>query len=161
MTPSGTFTEFVIPAAAGRHPYDIVPGATGERRLWFTTSSSAGGRINFFDVDMPGAGDGAVAMPPVDAGPEPDSGISSIAVTPNDFMLTVATSRIMTATATAPDGAMSDVTAVCRWSTGDPNVARMSDFPGKSNYVVAVFHGMTTVICTIGTQSGFANITVP
>lgn len=84
----------------------------------------------------------------------------SIAVTPANSTLTVGIKQFMKATGTYSDSSTVDLTTTAVWSTGDTNVASVSNAQGSQGLLTAMGPGTTQVTATVGTVSGSTSVTV-
>jgi uncharacterized protein YjdB len=86
--------------------------------------------------------------------------LQSIAVTPANATTTVGLRSSYTATGTFSDGTTVDLTTQVTWSTGNANVAAISNTAGAQGQLLARAAGTTTVTAALGGVTGSANVTV-
>jgi uncharacterized protein YjdB len=84
----------------------------------------------------------------------------SIAVTPANSSLVAGTKQPMQAIGTFSDMTTVDLTTTAVWTTGDANVATVSNASGAQGQLTAVGQGTTTVTATSSGVMGSTNVTV-
>jgi 6-phosphogluconolactonase (cycloisomerase 2 family)/urocanate hydratase len=84
----------------------------------------------------------------------------SIAVTPVDPNIAVATTNQFTATGTYSDGSTHDLTSSVTWSSGTPAVASISNAAGSNGRASAATQGSTAISATLGGIVGSTTLTV-
>jgi uncharacterized protein YjdB len=84
----------------------------------------------------------------------------SIAVTPANSSMVAGTKQPMRAIGTYSDQTTVDLTTTAVWTTGDGNVATVSNASGAQGQLTAIGQGTTTVTATASGVAGSTNVTV-
>lgn len=86
--------------------------------------------------------------------------LSSIAVTPANSNVDVATTRQFTAIGTYSDSSTQDLTTQVTWSSSATGVAVVSNAVGTKGLAAGVSSGTSTIVATLGAVSGSTGLTV-
>ena len=105
------------------------------------------------------ASSGAVSSGPV-ALTVTAAAVVSIAVTPSVSSISIGQTKQFTATGTYTDSTTQDVTTQVHWSSSNGGVATISDSAPTQGLASPVAPGSVTIIATLGTVTGTANLTI-
>jgi hypothetical protein len=83
-----------------------------------------------------------------------------IEVAPAELSLPIGSNRALSATGVYDNGTRLNLTAQVTWTSSDQSVARVGNAEGSRGVVTGVALGSARITATVGSVSGFANVTV-
>jgi hypothetical protein len=86
--------------------------------------------------------------------------LQSIAVTPTNASIALASTQQFTATGTFSDGSTQNLTSTATWSSSTPSIATVRNASGSQGLASAVGSGSTTITATSGAVNGSTTLTV-